>query len=898
MAQMEKIKFLSEIEAPALSIDGQEVVTKAGEQTALGVNHKEVTDALVIIGNGTSSNKSNAFVIMKDGSVEGGGANSDFIKEITGTSAKLDPADAKGTSSLAFGANSTTYGPGSVAIGANVSAGTMAYYFDTIDFTNKKITLSTTRRTLLGGNPSYPSSITWVKGDRISIKNGDTNYIMCSTITAVSGNVITVDNIPFTSIASSYQLGIYTLPHDRTVVNVDKPEAGAVQLGFAALAVGGGKDANTRAVGILSTALGYETLAAGSEAFAGGYRTEAVYASLAYGHEAKALGQVSMATGRETTASGMYSSAENYQATASGDRAHAEGDRTNAEGYASHVEGQMSYTKGDGAHAEGFNSTGTSDRTDAGLSDTRHGAFSQGSHTEGGGCLATGGRDHAEGTLTTTTAWAAHAEGNTTLASGVAAHAEGYNTQATFQYAHAEGLDTKATNHAAHAEGYNTTASGWISHAEGNNTEASGTNSHAEGQNCKATLDNSHAGGMNSEANGKHSFAHGAGVIADKESQTVVGKYNKTGIDTIFTVGAGLNGARKNLIEAYAGTMSVNLGLDLKSSWLQTVVGGFNAPTDDTNGLYRFIVGGGNSDTDRKNAMTVSRNGDIDALGTISSKNLNISGNTILDGTMQATAVTCHDTIDITSSIKARYESWMGGFSFVSDKYYTNVTIKYTYILQDGNNVVNERTISNINFTDIYGPNGQEIGYQDNEVVPYASNYSVNVVSAIAVVDTSSSCIDFDKRTLTLGSTKLSDGTLTLGSTQLTESKLSSLLVEPAHYTSASTNTYVEIPFGTNIAFTPSDGGPCFTSIHQEAAMIGVANVSGYMSHYGIIGQITSENADSLTGLFVVNPSLVYQDSELYGYDIYASNVAYSGTITKGDSGYSGNVTMYYLKEV
>ena len=143
-----------------------------------------------------------------------------------------------------------------------------------------------------------------------------------------------------------------------------------------------------------------------------------------------------------------------------------------------------------------------------------------------------------------------------------------------------------------------------------------------------------------------------------------------------------------------------------------------------------------------------------------------------------------------------------------------------------------------------------------------------------------------------------SGGSLKIGETSINENELKAIKSSSsssAQYSSYSTNTYVEIPFGTNVAFSPAEG-PSYTSINQETAMIGVIDYAGYMSYKGIIGQITAENADSLTGLFVVEPSLVYRDSEMF-YEAYGSNVVYSGTITKGQLGYSGNVTMYYLKE-
>lgn len=147
------------------------------------------------------------------------------------------------------------------------------------------------------------------------------------------------------------------------------------------------------------------------------------------------------------------------------------------------------------------------------------------------------------------------------------------------------------------------------------------------------------------------------------------------------------------------------------------------------------------------------------------------NGNAVIEGTLQATAITGHGAIDITSSVTAMFESWMGGFSFSSDKYYTNVTIKYTYYNSTG--TINERTLSNIDFTDISGPSGTTIGYQDQHVITdWSYDWSCDLISATTEADPSETCINFNNRTLTFGSTKLTDGAIEFGSTRLTDGAL------------------------------------------------------------------------------------------------------------------------------
>lgn len=98
-------------------------------------------------------------------------------------------------------------------------------------------------------------------------------------------------------------------------------------------------------------------------------------------------------------------------------------------------------------------------------------------------------------------------------------HAEGSRNIATGYTAHAEGEYTEAIGNSSHAEGSNTVAQGHFSHAEGNATQAIGDNSHASGEN----------------------------TIAGYDNQTVVGRYNKNSSDTLFEVGNGTSGTRKNV---------------------------------------------------------------------------------------------------------------------------------------------------------------------------------------------------------------------------------------------------------------------------------------------------------------------------------------------------------------
>ena len=158
----------------------------------------------------------------------------------------------------------------------------------------------------------------------------------------------------------------------------------------------------------------------------------------------------------------------------------------------------------------------------------------------GTACVSVGNHSSfAEGYRSTASGNFSHAEGNNTIASGSHSHAEGEGTIANGSYSHAEGGSTIANGPYSHAEGCSTTASGSQSHAEGYYSTASGDYSHAEGFYSTASGDYSHAEGFYSTASGNHSHAGGYSTTADRTFMTSIGKYNKTGVDSYFSIGKG-----------------------------------------------------------------------------------------------------------------------------------------------------------------------------------------------------------------------------------------------------------------------------------------------------------------------------------------------------------------------
>ena len=90
---------------------------------------------------------------------------------------------------------------------------------------------------------------------------------------------------------------------------------------------------------------------------------------------------------------------------------------------------------------------------------------------------------------------------------------------------------------------------------------ASGMYSHAEGYNTTASNNSSHAGGYQTTASGEASFTAGYETIADQNSQTSIGKYNKSSnTNALLSVGNGTaDNSRRDAFNVFSnGTMTLN----------------------------------------------------------------------------------------------------------------------------------------------------------------------------------------------------------------------------------------------------------------------------------------------------------------------------------------------------
>ena len=128
---------------------------------------------------------------------------------------------------------------------------------------------------------------------------------------------------------------------------------------------------------------------------------------------------------------------------------------------------------------------------------------------------------------------------------------------ATGRCSHAEGFATSATQRCAHAEGNQVLAAGNYSHAEGNLTHSMGNGAHAEGLFTYAIGNGSHAEGTATSGIGVSSHVEGISTIAYNTAEHACGQFNisipesanpKYG-GSIFTVGVGEStNERKNAI--------------------------------------------------------------------------------------------------------------------------------------------------------------------------------------------------------------------------------------------------------------------------------------------------------------------------------------------------------------
>lgn len=204
-----------------------------------------------------------------DYSIVGGTNDKTVISNIIGSLAssgvKINAPSISADCGISFGSGTEVISTGGISIGVWNTSGVKGYYWSNITFSEgtATITLSANQNSLVEVSPTD-----WRVGDTISIVNGS-KYPACAKITNIDGNLIEVDSLPFTSIAS---VSLKT-PDDNTIFACYKkeevkysilgkvvvenyrwyPRGGAVELGWA------------------GTAIGIENFVSGSGGFASGW---------------------------------------------------------------------------------------------------------------------------------------------------------------------------------------------------------------------------------------------------------------------------------------------------------------------------------------------------------------------------------------------------------------------------------------------------------------------------------------------------------------------------------------------------------------------------------------------------------------------------------------------------
>ncbi len=379
--------------------------------------------------------------------------------------------------------------------------GLKGYYFTGIDFASKKITLSMKQNE----ENTEGMNLTWVAGDAISVKNGD--YYRLGVIKSVDGNVITLDDFPFSSVFTPTGAWDYD---EHCVVSPNKPLSGQIEFGQYSAAFGYGNKIHAKG----SVAMGANNTigaSAGSSFALGKQNTVNGSSAAATGYQNTASGDDSFATGTGTTASGQASMASGYHAEAAGKYSRASGNESKATGQSADASGNVTTASGDFSHATG-------NRTKA---------------------TATGSAAHNYNT--TASGENSFAIGSTTTASGKKAFSSGTSTTASGENSATFGQGTTASGQRAVALGFSSVASGGQAFAGGNSCEASGESSFAIGYKARA----------------KNAYSNALGYLVESvynsptmKSQTVVGQYNAgegtADEQAVFVIGCGTSSDNKD----------------------------------------------------------------------------------------------------------------------------------------------------------------------------------------------------------------------------------------------------------------------------------------------------------------------------------------------------------------
>lgn len=332
---------------------------------------------------------------------------------------KIFPSTAAGILGISLGASNKSNTAAGISLGFGNISGAKGYYITAINTTNKTITLSTKQDT----TTAPTKTVDWAAGDRLFIVNDDRYW---AEVASVSGNVITLKDMPFSSLAELKKVSIplvatydITDPNERSVVNVDKPESGEVDIGWGAIALG----ALNTILGSNAFGVGYKHLIAGDFGASFGMENTVGYSAGAIGILIQALAKATFGAG-----CGILLT-ENYQA-----------------GFGKWNE--------ENKNALLMVGNGSKDKRSNAFVVLNDGTIKMCKLMAGKGCTAKGDYASSRGYETHSDGWAASSEGQGTQANGDRSHAGGHYSYAnhTDSFVHGRGLNTSKARQAVFGE--------------------------------------------------------------------------------------------------------------------------------------------------------------------------------------------------------------------------------------------------------------------------------------------------------------------------------------------------------------------------------------------------------------------------------------------------------------
>jgi hypothetical protein len=347
--------------------------------------------------------------------------------------------------------------------------------------------------------------------------------------------------------------------------------------------------------------------------------------SFSTGNTSKAIGNYSQAFGYTARAFGNNSTAIGYFADADGPNSYAFGN------YAYAVD-SASYAFGSGAKSLGLRSfaIGSSGIDSSGLATdptVAYGnysyAFGMGSQSVGKGAFTMGTQNNAIGEYSLAMGYQSNALdanavaiGDQVEASGMNATAFGYESVASGDYSSAFGRDNIASGGYSTALGAYNDATGTYSTATGSRTMASGSRSFAANSYTTAGGTSSTAFGWRSTASGAYSFALGDETWA--QGVTSIASGEGTVADAEIGFSHGYYSKSKSFCEFVIGRYNDTSVSTQKTYW------DWNDPI--------FIIGNGFDYYNRRNAMTVLKNGNVGIGVSDPSYDLEVDGDIYLTG--------------------------------------------------------------------------------------------------------------------------------------------------------------------------------------------------------------------------------------------------------------------------